>query len=176
MNMVNYAVKKIMMGKSDKPKLFNSIVAVDKQTVLSSLTGGTSTNDISSSAQTKSSDDATTALLLLKGVTNMTASTNNASSADTVPCQITDSVTSYQEYLDTNFNSNTMAKNIGRAKGSTVAAGISLIQGIELATKEATDWLANNLKKQWSIKKRAEKGLLNEVMKLLRKSTASLTI
>jgi hypothetical protein len=75
------------------------MVAVDKQTVLSSLTGDTSTTDISSSSQTKTSDDATTALLMLKHVTNMTASTNNASSADTIPCLITDSVTSLQEYL-----------------------------------------------------------------------------
>jgi hypothetical protein len=36
---------------------------------------------------------------MLKHVTNMTASTNNASSADTIPCLITDSVTSLQEYL-----------------------------------------------------------------------------
>jgi hypothetical protein len=40
-DMINYAVKS-MMVKSGKPKLFNSIVAVDKQTVLSSLTRDTS--------------------------------------------------------------------------------------------------------------------------------------
>jgi hypothetical protein len=98
---------------------------------------------------------------MLKGVT-----TSNASS---VNCPITDSVTSLQEYLDTNLNGTATAKNIGRPKGSTVAAGISLIQRIELATKEATDWLANNLKKQRSKKQHAEKGLLNEVIEAAKK-------
>jgi hypothetical protein len=169
MNMINYAVKKTTMGEKGKPKFFNSMDAVDKQTVLSSLTGDTSTTYISPSSQTKISDDATTSLFMLKGVTNVTASTSNASSADTVPCQITDSVTSLQEYFNTNFNSNTVAKNIGRPKESTVAAGVSLIQGVELATKEATDWLAKNLKKLCSKKKRTEKGLLNEVIEAAKK-------
>jgi hypothetical protein len=52
MNVINYAVKKIKMGKSNTPKLFNSMVAVDKETVLSSLTEDTSTTDISSSSET----------------------------------------------------------------------------------------------------------------------------
>jgi hypothetical protein len=186
MNMVNYAGKKATMGKGEKPKLFNAMVSFDKQTVLSSLTGEISSNTdilsssqskisddattaISSSSQTKISDNATTALLMLKGVTDMTASTSNASSADTVHCPITDSVTSLQEYLDTNLNGTAIAKNIGRPKDSTVAAGISLIQQIELATKEATDWLTNNLKKQRSKKHRAEKGLLNEVIEAAKK-------
>jgi hypothetical protein len=69
MNMVNYAVKKAMMGKGEKPKFFNAMVSFDKQTVLSSLTGDTSSNTaISSSSQTKISDDATTLLCLCQKV------------------------------------------------------------------------------------------------------------
>jgi hypothetical protein len=51
-----------------------------------------------------------------KGVTDMTASTSNASSADTVHCPITDSVTSLQEYLDTNLNGTAIAKNMAGRK------------------------------------------------------------
>jgi hypothetical protein len=56
-----------------------------------------------------------------------------------------------------------------RPKGTSVAASICLTQRIELATKEAMNWLANNIKKQWSKKKRAEKGLLKEVIEAARK-------
>jgi hypothetical protein len=70
MNMINYAVKKLSMGK-EKSKLFNAIVTVDKETVLSSLS---------------------------------------------------------------------------QAKRNQCCCQCCLTQQIELATKEATNWLANNIK------------------------------
>jgi hypothetical protein len=58
----------------------------------------------------------------------------------------------------------TSSKIAGRPKGTTIAAGKSLEQRVDLATKEAVDWLANYNKKSKS-KKRLKKGLLMEVIR-----------
>jgi hypothetical protein len=40
-----------------------------------------------------------------------------------------------------------LPKSIGRPKGTTAAAGISLVNRVELATKEGAEWLAKVYKK-----------------------------
>jgi len=101
MNMINYAVKKLSMGK-EKSKFYNAIVTVDKETVLSSLSGDTSTTNVTSSSPTKSSNEASTALLMLNNISNTTASSKTVA------------VTSIQEFIDTNLNVTTTPKSIGR--------------------------------------------------------------
>jgi hypothetical protein len=123
MNMMNYAVKKLSTEKNVKSKFFNSIVTVDNEAVLSSLSGDSSTTNISSSSPTETSNEATTALLMLKNISNTTASFD-----DTVPCPKTVAVPSIQEFIDTNLNVTNLTKNIGRPKGIIVAASIYLTQ------------------------------------------------
>jgi hypothetical protein len=96
MNMINYAVKTLSMGK-EKSKFINAIVTVDKETVLSSLSGNTSTTNITSSSPIKSSNEASTVLLMLKNISNTTASLD-----DSAPCPKTVAITSIQEFIDTN--------------------------------------------------------------------------
>jgi hypothetical protein len=163
-NMINYAVKKAVKGGIEKPKLFKSTVVADKETVFSSLSGESKLSNTSSLSPNESpnepgnSNEATSALLMLKsGSTSDPSTTESKSSTN-------DAMPSIQDFIDSTIHKNDMTKSIGRPKGTTVAASLGLKEKIEVATKEATEWLANNMKSQRSHKKRAEKGLLKEVI------------
>ncbi len=166
MNMINYAVKKAVDEKDKRPKLFKSNIEVDKETILSSLTGNSKSNTTSSlSSKPDIGNEATSALLMLKNSTSDSASSKSSNdSASTCDITIKDANPSIQDFIDITINKNDMTKSIGRPKGSTAAATVCLKEKIELATKEATDWLANNIKSQRSHKNRAAKGLLKEVI------------
>ena len=162
--MINYAVKKAVKGGIEKPKLFKSTVVADKETVFSSLSGESKLSNTSSLSPNESpnepgnSNEATSALLMLKsGSTSDPSTTESKSSTN-------DAMPSIQDFIDSTIHKNDMTKSIGRPKGTTVAASLGLKEKIEVATKEATEWLANNMKSQRSHKKRAEKGLLKEVI------------
>jgi hypothetical protein len=155
MNMINYAVKKLMDAEM-KPKLKKSTVLFGEQTCVSSLTGDSTTTGINMN----NTEHAAGALLALSS-SHSRESNDLSSECDSSVNKNGESTVSI--FLDT-LLAPSEAKSIGRPKGSTASEAKCLKSKVEAATKEAVENF-QNLRRQSSAKKRLRKGLLDETIK-----------
>ena len=155
MNMINYAVKKLMDAEM-KPKLKKSAVIFGEQNCVCSLTGDSTTSGINMN----NTEHAAGALLAL--------SSSHSRESNDLSSECDSSVNKNGESTESNFLDELLApseaKSTGRPKGSTASEAKCLQSKVEAATKEAVENF-QNLCRQSSAKKQSGKGLLDEIIK-----------
>ena len=147
MNMINYAVKKLIDEKAENSLNLSTVITSAGLSSISSLTdnveGGT--RSAAKSQSNSNSSDASAALLMLSltadNSTNV-ASQNSATRSKTGAT--TAAEVSIQEFLSSiqQTDDEEHSTCVGRPKGASAADFMLLKERIELAMKEATEWLA----------------------------------